>query len=209
MLDTKKRIDETLTIKYLSTQQPGFFTKRKIRAATETARSAVGKAHSEIWAKKNDLPYKSIVDQVLTTHFQGATDPFYLEIICTLLRLTERGISSDLNVSDIAGRDNSEGSVNFKAGYVKGAPRAQGSIHLAFDLTSTYSETALARIIAHEATHKFADTEDHAYMHEFTKFAAMTQAQACDNADSYAYAAISILRNRLITWQTMRDEGKH
>lgn len=209
MLDAKKRIDETLTIKYLSTQQPGFFTRRKIAAARDTARKAVLQAHSEIWVKKQGGPYKPIVDQVLTTHFKGATDPFYLEIICTLFRLTERGIGGDLNISDIAGRDTDEGSVKFKAGYVKGDPRAQGSIHLAFDLTSTYSETAIARIIAHESTHKFADTEDHAYMHEFTKFAAMTPSMACDNADSYAYAAISILRNRLITWQTMKDEGKH
>lgn len=210
MLDKKKRLDEMLTIKYLSGQSPGFFTKRKIKSATETARKAVGLAHSEIWKKKEGLPYKPIVDQVLATHFKGASDEFHLQVICTLFRMTEAGILKEINISDVAGRGGgtTEGSVAFKAGYTKGNPTQQGSIHLAFDLLGTYSETAIARIIAHEATHKFADTEDHAYMHE-ARWTGMTMGQACDNADSYAYAACSVLRNRLITWQTMRDEGKH
>jgi hypothetical protein len=209
MLDSKRRLDETLTIKYLASQKPGFFTTRRIAAATTTARKAVRTAHDAVWKREFLGTTSPLLDQVLTTHFKGASDPFYLSIIRTILLLTERGIGSDLNISDIAGRDGSEGSVKFKYGYVKGDPTAQGSIHLAFDLTSTYSETAIARIIVHEATHKFADTEDHAYSHETAKWSAMTMAQACDNADSYAYAAISLLRGRLVDWQTMRDAGKH
>jgi hypothetical protein len=80
-----------------------------------------------------------------------------------------------------------------------------GSIHINFDLLLTDSKLSVARTIIHESTHKYRDTEDHAYAwyHRSnvngTPYNQLTKAQAMDNADSYAYAAICIHKKKLLT----------
>jgi hypothetical protein len=84
--------------------------------------------------------------------------------------------------------------------------RVRGSIHIDYanvyhgnmtSFTKEYKELDLARIIIHEATHKFGGTEDHAYCHQTEKYANMTQEQAFDNADSYAFAILCMAKGRM------------
>ena len=83
-----------------------------------------------------------------------------------------------------------------------------GSIHVDFGLFTgrpnpnspkPKSDLELARLIIHEASHKFLFTDDHAYCHEEEKYIGLSNDLKLKNADSYAYAAISLYRGKLIT----------
>lgn len=51
--------------------------------------------------------------------------------------------------------------------------------------------------LIHEASHKFLDTLDFAYVYE-TKYRYMSTDQALRNADSYAFAAASLFCGKLM-----------
>ena len=72
------------------------------------------------------------------------------------------------------------------------------SIHIEFSLAAVYPPFQLARIIVHEATHKFAGTRDNAYTYEEEDYEDLTYQERVFNADSYAYVTISIALNKLI-----------
>lgn len=67
----------------------------------------------------------------------------------------------------------------------------RGSIHLNFFdmLGPNLSTLRVARVILHEASHKFCDTLDHAYVHEMA-YSSLTARQTLTNADSHAYTAV-------------------
>jgi hypothetical protein len=71
------------------------------------------------------------------------------------------------------------------------------SIHVLFNLCISRSVDFIARVIVHEAAHKFAGAGDVSYMHEGS-FRSMNADQAILNADSYAYAALSVLRGEVM-----------
>jgi hypothetical protein len=72
-----------------------------------------------------------------------------------------------------------------------------GSIHLEFSYAGVYPRTFLAYGIVHEATHKFARTDDNAYTDD-DAYARLNRALRLRNADSYAYVVLSLHLNRLI-----------
>jgi len=84
-------------------------------------------------------------------------------------------------------------------------PEQYGSIHLNFpDLLQNpaVSLVCVARTIIHEGSHKFCDTRDFAYA-DAPEYRALTLDQAIWNADSYAYAAVSLYKG--IVFQTHRS----
>lgn len=66
-----------------------------------------------------------------------------------------------------------------------------GEIHVSLDRLKDYTPISYARIIIHEATHKYFNTDDEAYAHEDT-YAGLSLSQTLNNADSYAWAAVSL-----------------
>jgi hypothetical protein len=80
-------------------------------------------------------------------------------------------------------------------------------IYLNFSLIKTSNVFEMARIIVHEATHKYAFTGDYAYMSDARKFGLMAAADAVKNADSYAYAAISVKAESALTPEKIRRLG--
>jgi hypothetical protein len=62
--------------------------------------------------------------------------------------------------------------------------QAPGRIHIDFGLLANTND--IARTIVHEGSHKFCGTQDHAYNPNWGN---MTDVQAKNNADSYAYFA--------------------
>jgi hypothetical protein len=74
-------------------------------------------------------------------------------------------------------------------------PDERGSIHLNFRLMKkiNFGPLRIARTIIHEASHKFANTMDHAYADE-TNYKSLSRNQMLINADSYAYIAICLAR---------------
>lgn len=73
------------------------------------------------------------------------------------------------------------------------------SMHIRFQLAEALSVDALARIIVHEASHRYASTGDFAYKHAIHLYEPMSPDHAVLNADSYAYAAIELLRGGLLS----------
>jgi hypothetical protein len=82
-----------------------------------------------------------------------------------------------------------------------------GSIHVDFGLFThetdggkpeLWTDLALAGLIIHEASHKFLNTDDHAYCHEGQKYISLSKSLRLTNADSFAYTAISLHVGELI-----------
>jgi hypothetical protein len=83
------------------------------------------------------------------------------------------------------------------------APDQLGSIKINFPQLLSVTEALLgvARTIVHEATHKFFDALDYAYVHE-QAYDALTPSQSLMNADSYAWTAISLYRGHTIRYDS-------
>jgi hypothetical protein len=141
-----------------------------------------------------------LYDSIRNEFFKGIGGLLNKAKILTILVLTATGLSKKINISDVAGRGATlEG---FGEGYTDSRNGAVKSIHLEFMLLGIWSEPAIARILIHEATHKFAKTKDHAYMSDETQWARMTAPESIQNADSYAYAALSFYARRIVTMRT-------
>jgi hypothetical protein len=66
-----------------------------------------------------------------------------------------------------------------------------GEIHVSFENLENYSDLSYARVIIHEAAHKFLGVDDKAYAHQDT-YGTQSLQDALANADSYAWAAVSL-----------------
>jgi hypothetical protein len=72
-----------------------------------------------------------------------------------------------------------------------------GSIHIEFSLATIYPKPQIAPAIIHEATHKFADTQDVAYCYWKT-YPQGWKGDKIINADSYTYVVLSIYCKQVI-----------
>ena len=66
-----------------------------------------------------------------------------------------------------------------------------GEIHVPFGRAHQFTAISMAGLIIHEATHKYLNTDDEAYANE-TSYPALSLAECLNNADSYAWAAVSL-----------------
>lgn len=66
-----------------------------------------------------------------------------------------------------------------------------GEMHVSLANLENYSTLSYARVIIHEASHKFLNTDDNFYAHD-PNYPTMSLAQTLNNADSYAWAAVSL-----------------
>jgi hypothetical protein len=85
-----------------------------------------------------------------------------------------------------------------------------GEIHAAFTIMqqSGYTSTAVARVIIHEAFHKYWAVADHKYAHE-AGYTSLDCEDAIDNADSFAWAAVSLSAGALILGANSNDAHAH
>ncbi|AEG00220.1 M35 family metallo-endopeptidase [Methylomonas methanica] len=72
-------------------------------------------------------------------------------------------------------------------------------IYIRFNLVRELTVEGLARVILHEATHKYAYTGDYQYIYDGTSMNGIKSKQALYNADSYAFAGMSVYLNRVVT----------
>ncbi len=75
-----------------------------------------------------------------------------------------------------------------------------GEIHAAFaDMQAGgYTADAVARVIIHEAAHKYWGVEDQHYAHDTAAYRQHDCDESLDNADSFAWAALSLFHGNLI-----------
>ncbi len=117
----------------------------------------------------------------------------------------------NLRISDVAGRaGGAEGYVSFRTQrrlFHRNEVTAK-SIHVEFSFADSYSDRALSRVIVHEASHKFANTDDHAYHHE-PAYDSLSRRRTTDNADSYAYLLMSLAEDTVLTFQLLEMRHEH
>lgn len=65
-----------------------------------------------------------------------------------------------------------------------------GAVHIHFPGFNKETPEERAAIIIHELSHKYAGTDDNAYLYETGKWAQMSRKDAVNNADSYCYYAV-------------------
>lgn len=75
-----------------------------------------------------------------------------------------------------------------------------GEIHVAFAACQAngYTAEAVARVIIHEAAHKYWGVEDQHYAHNLAPYRQHDADLSLDNADSFAWAALSLDQGQLI-----------
>jgi hypothetical protein len=88
-----------------------------------------------------------------------------------------------------------------------------GEIHINFNKMhdGSYTHQAVARVIIHEAAHKYWGVDDHKYAWQ-AGYDNLSIEDLLDNADSYAWAALSIEAGHLIKGTSSRDAtnaGQH
>lgn len=158
--------------------------------------------------------------------FSGAYTPAMLKndirTIKNIYMRVNTGVSVQMTISDsysavAAGRKSepARGYVRWKASAIgfldpitgdlppgfKVPTAHRGSVHIDFGMlkaSHVSSKLTVARTIIHESSHKFGLTEDKSYRY-YTDYKDLTKADAMDNADSYAYAAVSIYKKKPIT----------
>lgn len=80
-------------------------------------------------------------------------------------------------------------------------------IYIHFNHILTCNVWQMARLIIHEATHKFAYTGDYAYHSDSAAWGNLVGANAIKNADSYAYAAVSVKASSALNPQKIKAKG--
>jgi hypothetical protein len=79
-------------------------------------------------------------------------------------------------------------------GRYKFQPDEWGNIKVDFTLLGTVPRLQIAGTLIHESTHKMKNAVDHCYASSSGSYKMLTKAQAMDNADSYAFVAISLYK---------------
>jgi hypothetical protein len=80
-------------------------------------------------------------------------------------------------------------------------------IYIHFNHLVTSNVWQMARLIIHEATHKYAYTGDYAYYSNSAAWGNLLGANAIKNADSYAYAAVSVKASSALTPEKIKDKS--
>jgi hypothetical protein len=79
-------------------------------------------------------------------------------------------------------------------GSYKLLPDEWGNIKVDFTLLGKVPRLQIAGTLIHESTHKMKNAVDHCYASSSGTYKTLTKAQAMDNADSYAFVAISLYK---------------
>ncbi len=102
---------------------------------------------------------------------------------------------------------NIEGYVQGRTGWKeKVGASSSGGVHVGFSLFDDfgYSAERMARIIIHEATHKYSKTADVRYCWD-DQYDQQSPTLMATNADSYAFAAMSIAAQRVLDSDSLKN----
>jgi hypothetical protein len=229
-LNKKELVHPCLLIKYSDQNKPDKATKKKlveaVKLSAEIMRATVWKMDRVVFFQRPE----TYLTDIVTEHFhlgQPGETKFqrlrYLNKIRACMLSTSFHINTGMYLLDIDGgnRKTMGGSplsaqdvidMPYIEGYVSTRKalflELAGPVHVAFDLAKQYSTRGLARLLIHEATHSYWHTDDVFYGHE-GGYATMTPDESIRNADSFAYAALSIHAKQVQTWATLDANGDH
>jgi Lysine-specific metallo-endopeptidase len=149
-----------------------------------------------------DTDFETIINKLEVTE-AGLRDPFdivvghifdtddFEEGIEDAIKCIRRGKFKDAV-------DSLKGISKDTRGWVSSDPTRLRRLHLNMNMINSDPRGKIARTIVHEATHKFANTDDVAYKWQDLKYNAGAYTNLTNNADSYAWAC------RLI-WKKVRN----
>ena len=109
----------------------------------------------------------------------------YMIDMDTANRTVENGVAIPLGAATVA-----DGYVFQRTFGVCTCGFANGEIHIDFNDVPNYSLNSVARLIIHEAAHKYLNVDDKVYAKDAGYPPTLTD--CLDNADSYAWAAVSL-----------------
>ena len=85
-------------------------------------------------------------------------------------------------------------------------PTEWGNIKVDFTKLGSVTRLQIAGTLIHETTHKMKNAVDHCYASDKASYKTLTKAQALDNADSHAFAAICLYKGTFIKNDAKLDE---
>lgn len=186
-------VNGNLTVKYHSSRGVKTEELGILAAAHRSAVKALNQTNAVLAGTKSS----SVLGAALFSHFRisGTGVSAARTLVTNVFTAIHAGLTANpLNISDV-----NERSGDGVLGYVttvNGA--AQGSIHIEFNLLKAALRNVVSMTLIHEASHRFANTQDHAYAYQ-SGYPSLTRAQAIDNADSYAFFAWSISLGTVVT----------
>jgi len=187
---------DAIKFDYKGTQASGKEGKIKVQNVTNsvyTARKWLRKANGIVGADVTHWP-QHVKDAYLLYFKSMPAAGVELEAVRTVLSATRVGVGNPMVIAAICRWRGESGSST--QGYVRGGV---GRIHVSLKYFKTGSDQVeQVCIVVHEATHKFANTEDHAYFGE-PDWLSLTHVEAVDNADSFCYFVRDINNGELST----------
>lgn len=175
---------DAIKLDYKGTQTSGKEGKIKVenvKNSVYTARKWLKKTNGIVGADVMYWP-QHVKDAYLTYFKSAPVAGPELENVRNVLSTTRIGVGNPMVIAAIC-RWRGEGGSSTQ-GYVRGGV---GRIHVSLKYFKQGSDQVeQVCIVVHEATHKFARTEDHAYF-GWPDWAGLSHVDAVDNADSYCY----------------------
>ena len=154
-----------------------------------------------VFVKDRRWVLEKLRQQFLSLSFHLNTG-MYLIDMDTAIRTVEDGATIPVGTATVA-----DGYVQQRFGGTCTCGFSNGEVHIDFNDVPTYSLNSVARLIIHEAAHKYLNVDDH----EYAKDAGYPPSlmDCLDNADSSAWAAVSLATGTLRMATTNSNDWNH
>lgn len=119
---------------------------------------------------------------------------FTFQITCNRIL---HGLLLPLQLIDVRISIQDSNKVGYVSTYRTPTYHLHGLIHINFGVIQPNNKWRLAELLVHEASHKFADTLDYAYLHNVNRISQLGHDLLLHNADSIARMVIRTYRARL------------
>lgn len=159
--------------------------KKNIEDAITLARAKVAAAISEIGAAKSG-PQAKASKYFKITGDKSGDDLKAIDKVVEVYNKVQNSLGSNLKFEGEKPDGGTQAYV-----YTGFIGLFDGAVHIHFPGFNTETPTERAAILIHELSHKYAGTDDNAYLHESGKWSKMDRKDAVNNADSYCYYAVN------------------
>jgi hypothetical protein len=160
--------------------------KKNIEDAIAFAKTKVAAAISNITAAKSG-PQAKASKYFKITGDKSSDDLKAIEAVISVYNKVQTALSSGLKFEG----EKPDGTTQAYV-YTGFIGLFDGAVHIHFPGFNNETLDERAAIIIHELSHKYAGTDDNAYLHETGKWANMDRKDAVANADSYCYYAVKM-----------------
>jgi hypothetical protein len=159
--------------------------KKNIQDAIALAKTKVASAISEIAGARSG-PQVKASKYFKITGDKSADDLKAIDQVIEVFRKIQTALGGDLHFEGEKPDGGTQAYV-----YTGFIGLFDGAVHIHFPGFNNETPSERAAILIHELSHKYAGTDDNAYLHETGKWAKLDRKGAVANADSYCYYAVN------------------